>query len=80
MINVNSALLGTLETLDHSFALKVKLNTTAAWFMKVIVRVVKTMSVKSVRNIVFRWSEHKDPNKQSQLAQHLKYFPDHQLE
>ena len=45
IINVNSALFGTPETLDHSFKLKIKLNTTAALFTKVIVRVVKTMSV-----------------------------------
>ena len=43
--NVNSALFETLETLDHSFKLKIMLNTTAAWFMKVIVCVVITMSV-----------------------------------
>ena len=43
MINVHSTLFGTLETLDHSFNLKVMLNTIAAWLMKVIVRVVKTM-------------------------------------
>ena len=45
IINVNSALFGTLERLDHSFKLKIVLNTTAAWFMTVTVRVVKTMLV-----------------------------------
>ena len=45
IINVNAALFATLETLYHSFKLKTTLNTTAAWFMKVIVRVMKTMSV-----------------------------------
>ena len=45
IINVNSALFGTLERLDHSFKLKIVLNTTAAWFMMVTVRVVKTMLV-----------------------------------
>ena len=43
--NINSALFGTLETLDHSFKLKIMLNTTATLFIKVIVRVVKTMSM-----------------------------------
>ena len=43
--SVNSTLSGTPETLDHSFKLKIMLNTTAAWFMKLIVRVVKTKSV-----------------------------------
>ena len=45
IVNVNSTLFGSLETLDHSFKLKIMLNTTAALFMKVIVLVVKTMSV-----------------------------------
>ena len=35
---------------------------------------------ESVRNVVLRWTEHEDPNKQSEPARHLKYFPDHQLE
>ena len=35
---------------------------------------------KSVRNVVLRWAEHEDPNKQSEPAKHLKYFPDHQFE
>ena len=43
IVNVNSTLFGSLEILNHSF--KLKINTTAALFMKVIVRVVKTMSV-----------------------------------
>ena len=43
IINVHSTLFRTLETLDHSFNLKIMLNTIAAWLMKVIVRVVKTM-------------------------------------
>ena len=45
ILNVNSALFGTRETLHSSFKLKIKLNTIAAWFMKVIVCVVKPMSV-----------------------------------
>ena len=32
---------------------------------------------ESVRNIVLRWIKHEDPNKQSESATHLKYFPDH---
>ena len=32
---------------------------------------------ESVRNVVLRWAEHEDPNKQSELAKHLKYFLDH---
>ena len=35
---------------------------------------------ESVRNVVLRWAEHEDPNKQSEPAKHLKYFPDHQFE
>ena len=45
--NINSTLFGTLETLDHSFKLKIMLNTTATLFIKVIVRVVKTMSMNT---------------------------------
>ena len=45
IINVNSTLFETLDTSDHSFKLKIMRNTTAAWFMKVIVHVVKTMLV-----------------------------------
>ena len=45
MINVNSTLFGTIETLDRSFKLNIILNITAALFTTVIVRVVKTMSV-----------------------------------
>ena len=33
-----------------------------------------------MRNVVLRWAEHEDPNKQSEPAKHFKYFPDHQLE
>ena len=32
---------------------------------------------ESVRNVVLRWAEHEDLNKQSEPAKHLKYFPDH---
>ena len=32
---------------------------------------------KSVRNVVLRWGEHGDPNKQLEPTKHLKYFPDH---
>ena len=35
---------------------------------------------ESVRNVVLRWAEHEDPNKQSEPAKHLKYFPNHQFE
>ena len=38
------------------------LNTTVALFMKVIVRVVKTVG-ESVRNVLLRWAEHEDANK-----------------
>ena len=34
---------GILETLYHSFKLKIMLNTTTALFVKVVVHVVKTM-------------------------------------
>ena len=46
-LNINSTLFGTLETVDHSFKLKIMWNTTAVLFTKVIVRVVETMSVNS---------------------------------
>lgn len=55
------------------------LNTTAALSKKVIVHVVKNMSVNS-KCVVLRWAEHKDSFKQSKPAKHLKYFSDHQFE
>ena len=33
-----------------------------------------------MRNVVLRWAEHEDPNKQLEPAKHLEYFPDHQFE
>ena len=45
IINVNSTLFGKLEILDHTFKLKIILNITAALLTKVVVRVVKIMSV-----------------------------------
>ena len=33
-----------------------------------------------MRNVVLRWAEQEDPNKQSEPAKHLKYFADHQFE
>ena len=45
IIKVNSTLFGRLETLDHSFKLKIMLNITAALFMKIIIRVGKIMSM-----------------------------------
>ena len=44
-MNVNSTLFRTLEILDHSFKLKIMLNTTASLFTKVFVCVVKTTLV-----------------------------------
>ena len=44
IININSTLFGTQEILDHSFKLS-NVNTTTALFTKVIVPVVKTVSV-----------------------------------
>ena len=35
---------------------------------------------ESVRNGVLRWAKHEDPNKQSELAKHLKYIRDYQFE
>ena len=32
---------------------------------------------ESVRKALLKWAEHEDPNKQSEPAKHLKYFPDH---
>ena len=39
----------------------------------------KNYVAESVRNVVLRWVEHEDPNKQSEPAKHSKYFPDHQF-
>ena len=36
--------------------------------------------LESVRNVVLRWAQHEDANKQFQPAEHLKYFPDHNFE
>ena len=33
-----------------------------------------------MRNVVSRWAEHEDQNKQLEPAKHLKYFPDHEFE
>ena len=33
-----------------------------------------------MRNVVLKWAEHDDQNKQSEAAKHLKYFHDHQFE
>ena len=33
-----------------------------------------------MRNVVLRWAEHEDPNKQWEPAKHLRYFRDHQFE
>ena len=35
---------------------------------------------ESGRNVVLRWDEHEDPNKESEPAKYLKFFPDHQFE
>ena len=56
------------------------LNTTAALFTKVAVRVNENYVGESVRNVVLRWAEHEDPNEQSGSAKHLKYFLDQQFE
>ena len=32
---------------------------------------------ESARNVVLRWAEREDPNRQSEPATHLKHFPDH---
>ena len=45
VVNINSTLFGTPEILDHSFKLKIMSDSTVALFMKVLIRVVKTMSV-----------------------------------
>ena len=47
IIDVNLTLSGTPEILDHSFKLKIMSNSTAAWFMKIIIHVAKTMLMKS---------------------------------
>ena len=33
-----------------------------------------------MRNVVLRWAEHEDPNKQPKPVKHLKYFHDHHFE
>ena len=35
---------------------------------------------ESMRNVILRWAEHEDQNKQLEPAKHLKYFPDHEFE
>ena len=35
---------------------------------------------ESVRNVVLRWADYEDPNKQLESAKHLKYFPYHHFE
>ena len=42
---INLTLFGKLEILDHFSKLKIMFNNTAALFTKIIIRVVKTMSV-----------------------------------
>ena len=39
----------------------------------------KNYVAESVRNVVLRWIEHEDPNKQSEPAKPSKYFLDHQF-
>ena len=80
IINVNSTLCGTLEILDYSFKVKIMANITAALFTKVIVRLVKTMSVNPWEMLFYD-----DLNMKTQISNrnHLntwKYFPDHQFE
>ena len=78
-INVNSTLFRTLETLDHSFKLKI-----VKYYSCVVYEgscsCGENYVSESVRNNVLRWAEHEDPNKQSEPGKHLKYFPDHQFE
>ena len=33
-----------------------------------------------MRNVVLRWAEHEDPNKQFEAVKLLKYIPDYQFE
>ena len=40
----------------------------------------ETYVCESVANVVLRWAENEDPNKQSEPAKHLIYFPDYQFE
>ena len=72
---------GILETLYHSFKLKIMLNTTTALFVKVVVHVVKTMP-KNPWEILFQNGLNMKTQLKQQLkpAKHLKYFPDHQFE
>ena len=35
---------------------------------------------ESVRDVILRWTEHEDPNKQSETAKHFKYFLEHHCE
>ena len=35
---------------------------------------------ESMRNVVLRWADYEDPNKQLETAKYLKYFPDNRFE
>ena len=80
IINVNSTLFGTVETLGHSFKLKIMPNTTAALFYEDNCPYGENYVGESVRKPILRWARQEDPNKHSEPAKHLKYFPDHQFE
>ena len=57
IINVKSTLFPILEILGHSFKFKIKSNTSAALIMKVILHVCE-----SSRDVVLKWTAHKDLN------------------
>ena len=56
------------------------LNTTAVLFTKVNCSWGENYVDESVRNVVSRYTEHEDQNKQTEPGKYLKYFPDHQFE
>ena len=80
IINVNSKVFRTLEILDHPFDIKDNAKYYRCLIYKGNCLCDENYVAKSMRNVVLRWAEHKDSNKPSELAKHLKYFPDNHSE
>ena len=40
---------------------------------------VQQITLVKQRNVETRWNEHENPNKYSELAKHLRNFPDHKF-
>ena len=79
--NVNSTLLGNTRNIIRSL-LQIKDNVKH--YSCVVYEGNRSCGEnhvgESVRNFVLRWAEYEDPNKLSEPAKHLKYFPEHQFE